>query len=232
VRLVLWDIDGTLVSTAGHGRYAFADAFERLARRAPAMENLHMGGRTDPDIALELLTTNSVEPSEENLEQLLAYLEAALADRAAAIRAEGHAMPGVHAALTTLAARDDVVQGLLTGNIRPNAELKLNALGLGGLIDFDIGGYGSDDSLRSALVAVARERALRKLHVDIDAEQTVLIGDTPRDVEAAHAVGAHAIGVATGPNSVAELHECGADAVLADMSDVADLEEALDLPPP
>ena len=232
MKLVLWDIDGTLVSTAGHGRYAFADAFERLTGRTPAMDDLHMGGRTDPDIALELLTTNGVEATAENLEQLLDNLHTALAERAAAMTAEGHAMPGVHAALTALEARDDVVQGLLTGNIRPNAELKLHALGLGELIDFDIGGYGSDDSLRSALVAVARERALAKLDADIDAEQTVLIGDTPRDVEAAHAVGARAIGVATGFSSIAELTESGADVVLADLGDVDVLLDALGLSPP
>jgi phosphoglycolate phosphatase-like HAD superfamily hydrolase len=230
VKLVLWDIDGTLVSTAGHGRYAFEDAFERVFGPLPPTDGLNMGGRTDPDIALELLTLGGVEPSEENVAALLEGLIAALADRAEAITAEGHAMPGVHAALEWLAARDDVVQGLLTGNIRPNAELKLQALGLADPIDFDIGGYGSDDSLRSSLVAVARERALAKLGHDIDVERTILIGDTPRDVEAAHAVGARALAVATGFSSAAELHASGADTVLPDMRDRGALALALGLP--
>jgi phosphoglycolate phosphatase-like HAD superfamily hydrolase len=229
--LALWDIDGTLVSTAGHGRYAFADAFERVFGRSADLDDLSMGGRTDPDIALELLTSNGEEPNAELVDALLEGLHRALLDRAEAITAEGHAMPGIHAALNGLAERDDVAQGLLTGNIRPNAEVKLHALGLGDLLDFDIGGYGSDDSLRSALVAIARDRARAKLGADIPVERTVLIGDTPLDVAAAHAVGARAIGVATGFNSEAELYESGADAVLADMSDLAALERALGLSP-
>lgn len=230
MKLVLWDIDGTLVSTAGHGRDAFADAFERVLGRVPDLESLSMGGRTDPDIAIELLATNDEEPGPELVDALLEGLRVALLDRAEAITAEGHAMPGIHAALTALAERDDVAQGLLTGNIRPNAEVKLHALGLGDLLDFDIGGYGSDDSLRSALVAIARDRARTKLGVDIPVERTVLIGDTPLDVAAAHAVGARAIGVATGFVGEAELRDCGADAVLPDMRDMAALERALGLP--
>jgi phosphoglycolate phosphatase-like HAD superfamily hydrolase len=217
------------VSTAGHGRYAFSDAFERLIGRAPVTDDLHMGGRTDPDIALEILTENGVAAPETRVFELLEGLREAIAERAPAITAEGHAMPGVHAALTALGARDDVVQGLLTGNIRPNAELKLGALGLGDLLDFDIGGYGSDDAERSALVAVARGRARERVGHEIAAADTVLIGDTPRDVAAAHAVGARAVGVATGPNSEAELRECGADAVLVDLQDLDALCAALGL---
>ncbi len=227
--LALWDIDGTLVSTAGHGRDAFADAFEHVFGRQAALDGLSMGGRTDPDIALELLTTNGEDPSEKHVAALLEGLHTALLERAEAITAEGHAMPGIHAALTGLAARDDVAQGLLTGNIRPNAEVKLNALGLGGLLDFDIGGYGSDHTLRSALVAIARDRARAKLGADIPVERTVLIGDTPLDVAAAHAVGARAVGVATGFVPEAELRECGADAVLPDVRDFPALVRALGL---
>jgi phosphoglycolate phosphatase len=229
VKLVLWDIDGTLVTTGGHGYWAFSDAFEKAFGRAPDLEGLRMGGRTDPDIALEILKHNQIDDPERHIPDLLDGLRDALADRADAMRAEGSAMPGVYDALAGLGERDDVVQGLLTGNIRVNAELKLNALGLGGLVDFDIGGYGSDDSVRSALVAVARRRAQEVVGHDIPDADTVLIGDTPRDVAAAHAVGAQAIGVATGNISEDELRNCGADAVLADMRDFEALERALRL---
>ena len=112
-----------------------------------------------------------------------------------------------------------MVQGLLTGNIPANARVKLGAVGLDGLVDFDIGGYGADHRIRSELVAIACERAERKLGVSVPSSRAVLVGDTPLDVAAAHAGGARAIGVATGPFSVQELEEAGADAVLPDLRD-------------
>ncbi len=208
--LVLWDIDGTLVDGAGHGRYAFDDAF-RAVMGQQAMQ-VEMAGRTDPQIALELLGGD-----EQHLATMLDELAAALDQRRELIRAEGRPYPGVPDALAALHGRDDVVQSLLTGNIQLNAALKVEAFGLERWLDYDVGAYGSDPHVeRTDLVAVARQRAADKYGEPTGA---VLIGDTPLDVAAARGAGARAVAVATGFSSIEALRECGADAVLADLSD-------------
>ncbi len=221
MRLVLWDIDGTLVDTAGHGRHAFRDALEQVIGRPGDLGDISMSGRTDHSISLELLERNGVEGGEQHLPAMFAALNRALESRRAAITAEGRVMPGVFEVLEALDARDDVTQSLLTGNIEPNAHVKLGALGLDGKLDMEIGGYGSDSGVRPELVDIAREKARRLRHLDVSARETVLIGDTPLDVQAAHANGAQAVAVATGLFSGEELRETGADAVFEDISDVA-----------
>ena len=112
------------------------------------------------------------------------------------MREEGYAYPGVAEVLEALHGRDDVIQSLLTGNIQPNAVLKVSAFGLDRWLDFEVGAYGSDPhEERSDLVAVARERAAAKYGEPTGA---VLVGDTPLDVRAAHEAGARAVAVATG----------------------------------
>jgi phosphoglycolate phosphatase-like HAD superfamily hydrolase len=113
----------------------------------------------------------------------------------------------------------DVVQALLTGNIRALAEVKLAALGLCGHLDFDVGAYGDVHEVRSELVGPARRKAALAYGADFGGEATVLVGDTPLDIEAALVTGARAVGVATGHFSVAELNAAGAHAVLPDLTD-------------
>ncbi|HEY6780538.1 MAG TPA: haloacid dehalogenase-like hydrolase [Thermoleophilaceae bacterium] len=208
--LVLWDIDGTLVHGGGHGRDAFDVALQKVVGK-PALP-VDMGGRTDPQIALELLGGD-----DRHLAPMLDELAAALAERRELIRAEGHSHPGVPEALAALHGRDDVVQSLLTGNIQVNAALKVEAFGLERWLDFEVGAYGSDPHVeRADLVAIARERATAKYGEPTGA---VLIGDTPLDVLAAHTAGARAVAVATGFSSIETLRESGAEAVLTDLSD-------------
>src|SRR4051812_11912991 len=210
--LVLWDIDGTLVDGAGHGRHAFDDAYEAVVGGPFTDDAIEMAGRTDHQIAMAMLGERR-----EQLPRMLEELAAALAAREERIRAEGRAFPGAREALEALAARDGVVQSLLTGNLEANAALKLRAFDLDGLLDFEVGGYGSDPhEERADLVEVARRRARDKYR---EPAGTVLIGDTPLDVRAAHAAGARAVAVATGPYSVDELRESGAEAVLEDLRD-------------
>ena len=153
----------------------------------------------------------------DSLPQLLDELVSALRLREAAIRRDGRALPGAEEALRALAERDRTVQALLTGNLAANAALKLGAFGLDRFLDLEVGGYGSDPhEARSDLVAVARERAAAKY---ADATDTVLVGDTPLDVQAAHAAGARVVAVASGPYGVAELRAAGAEAVLEDLGD-------------
>jgi phosphoglycolate phosphatase-like HAD superfamily hydrolase len=210
--LVLWDVDGTLVRTAGHGRFAFEEAFQTVVGRVP--EPVDYAGRTDKQIALTMLAGQH-----EHLERVLAELEAALELRKEALRNEGFAYPGVPEVLEALHGRDDVIQSLLTGNIRANAVVKVSAFGLDRWLDFDVGAYGSDPhEERSDLVAVARERAAAK-HGEPTA--AVLVGDTPLDVRAAHEAGARAVAVATGFAEPEALRASGPDAYLEDFADTA-----------
>ena len=225
-RLVLWDIDGTLVDSAGLGGEAFYAAFERVTG-APVTKLVPFAGRTDLEIALDLLETAGIEHSEQLLDDFERELTAAMAERAELVRDRGRAFPGVRDALVRLGSERDVTQSLLTGNIAPNARVKLAAFGLHELIDMEIGAYGSDHQRRGELVAVARRKALDLRGVAFDTREIVLIGDTPLDVAAAIEGGARAVGVATGPYETAELKHSGADAVLEDLSDLDLVLEAV-----
>lgn len=210
--LVLWDIDGTLVHTAGHGRFAFEEAFRTVVGREPVP--VDYAGRTDHQIALSML-----DGERDHLPRVLEELAAELESRREAVRLDGHAYPGVAEVLEALDARDDVVQSLLTGNIASNAALKVSAFGLERWLDIEVGAYGSDPhERRSDLVAVARERAAAKYGEPTGA---VLVGDTPLDVQAAHEAGARAVAVMTGFADRDEVLESGPEALLDDYSDVA-----------
>jgi phosphoglycolate phosphatase len=212
VLLVLWDVDGTLVRTAGHGRYAFEDAFKAVVGRDP--EPVDYAGRTDKQIALTMLAGE-----DEHLTRVLEELEGALELRKEAMREEGYAYPGVADVLEALHGRDDVIQSLLTGNIKANAIVKVSAFGLERWLDFDVGAYGSDPhEERSDLVAVARRRSAEKYADPVGA---VLVGDTPLDVRAAHEAGARAVAVATGFAEPEALRASGPDAYLEDFGDTA-----------
>lgn len=226
MRLVLWDVDGTLVDTAGHGRRAFSVAFAEAFGRAPA-DDVPMAGRTDHAIALDLMERNGVPDAAEHLPRMFEELHSALAARRAAMRAEGRPQPGVREALRAVGALDGFLQSLLTGNIEPNAEIKLNAFGLDSLVDLEIGGYGSHRDTRAGLVTVARRKAREMRDVDVSAADTVLIGDTPLDIEAARAAGARVVAVATGPYGTEELRQAGPDATLEDLTDTDALLAAL-----
>ncbi len=224
VRLVLWDIDGTLVDTSGHGRDAFADAFGHVLGRPATLGDIRMSGRTDHSIALELLELNGEPAVDARLPEIFTALNGALDARRHGIARDGRVMPGVPEVIAALAARADVAQSLLTGNIEANAHVKLGALGLAGQLDMAIGGYGSDSGIRPELVDIARHKARVLRGLDVQRADTVLIGDTPLDVHAAHQNGARAVAVATGSFTLQELRDTGADAVLPD---VADVDEAI-----
>ncbi len=221
-RLVLWDVDGTLVVAGQVGRDAFSDAFLSVVGRAPedvTARMIEMAGRTDPEIALEFLAAHRVADGETWLPAFTEALVAALGTKAAVIREHGRALPGAAAALSALRRIPGVVQSLLTGNVQPNALVKLAAFGLERDVDFDVGGFGSDDRHRPNLVEVARRKAERKYGVPFAAEATVLVGDTPLDVAAALAGGARVVAVATGHYGMEELEAAGADVVLPDLRD-------------
>ena len=224
--LVLWDIDGTLVDSAKLGRDAFLVAFERVTGAPPA-RLVPFAGRTDLEIAADLLEQSGHSAEDGVIDKFEAELADAMAALADEVRRRGRAYPGARESLERLGREPGVVQGLLTGNIPANARVKLGAVRLDDLVDFDIGGYGSDHRTRSELVAIACGRAAQKLGVPVPPDRVVLVGDTPLDVAAAHAGGARAIGVATGPFSVQELQESGAEIVLPDLRDAERLVSAV-----
>jgi phosphoglycolate phosphatase-like HAD superfamily hydrolase len=222
-RLVLWDIDGTLVQAGEVGRDIFTEAFQAVLGRDPdegAARMLAMAGRTDPEIALELLAAHEVAEGASHLPAFSDALVTALAAKAAVIRERGRALPGARETLAALGRADGVVQSLLTGNVEPNALLKLASFELDGYLDFEVGGFGSDHHHRPSLVQVARTKAERKYGTAFEGGATVLVGDTPLDVAAGRAGGARVVAVATGPYRVDALASTGADAVLEDLRDV------------
>jgi phosphoglycolate phosphatase len=208
--LVLWDIDGTLVDSAGHGRHAFEEAFRAVTGRDP--EWVEYAGRTDHQIGLSMLNGSS-----EHLPAVLERLADRLAARKELIATEGHVYPGVRDTLAALHDADGVVNSLLTGNIEANAAVKVGAFGLDRWLDFEAGAYGSDPhERRSDLVAIARERAAVRYGEPTGA---VLVGDTPLDVLAAREAGARAVAVATGFAELDALRESEPDVLLEDLRD-------------
>ena len=218
--LVLWDVDYTLIDSNGIGRELYQTVFGEMF--GPDMPQPgSMAGRTDRAIVAEVLTLAGLDDPRQHVDafhRLMAAHSAGLADRVAQ---RVRILPGAAEAMAALARLDGrgVVQSLLTGNIRPLAEVKLGPLGLTEHLDLDAGAYGSTHEVRAELVHEARRNASRAYRADFGGDATVIVGDTPLDVEAALATGARAVGVATGAFTVGELAAAGAHAVLPDLAD-------------
>ncbi|MCX4776764.1 MULTISPECIES: HAD family hydrolase [unclassified Streptomyces] len=213
--IVLWDIDHTLIENAGVSKEIYADAFSALAGR-PATRPAPTEGRTDRMIMREMLRQHGVAvPGWSTVE---AALTRAGEGREEDLRRRGAALPGVREALTAVAQRSGWVSSVLTGNIAANARVKLSAFDLDLLLDLSVGAYGADADQRPDLVAIARERVQRLRGVRGDVP-VVLVGDTPRDVEASLTTGSGIIAVASGIHGQAELSAAGAAVVLPDLSD-------------
>ena len=224
--LVLWDVDGTLVDAAGVGKEAMGRAFVRVFGQAPTSWP-GMGGRTDRAILLDLLSANGVAYREDQLKAYPAAAEEAFQALVDDLAARGRALPGALDALVALRGRP-VVQSLLTGNIRGCAELKMRTFGLHEHLDLDIGAYGWSHPVRAYLVETARAAAAERHGRAYPGRSTVLIGDTPLDVEAALASGASVVGVATGRHAADELVDAGAHVVLADLTNTGEVVAAID----
>lgn len=219
MRLFLFDIDGTLVSVRGAGRAAFARALEDTYGTAGAIQQFDFRGRTDLSIVHELMTAAGV-----HVERIRAGLDACFEAYARELTVQigdgsrVHVLPGVDAIVRRLGQRDDVVVGLLTGNIEAGARIKLTPTGLWPL--FRVAAYGGDDADRRCLPAIAQDRA-RALGYDFPFDRITIIGDTPLDVDCARACGAVAVAVATGFHPAADLTACEPDLFFTDFSDVA-----------
>lgn len=218
--LVLWDVDFTLVDTRGVGTALYRLAFAELyGRELPdASVKVDMGGRTDRAIALDVLALAGVGDPPGEVRRFEAALGRLAPGVAEMVIASGRALPGTNAAIAALAAAG-ARQSLLTGNVKAMAAVKLAPFGLTEHLDLDVGAYGDESAVRADLVHLARDRARQAYGTDFSGEATVLVGDTPLDVEAALATGARAVGVATGRPTFESLEAAGAHAVLADLTD-------------
>jgi phosphoglycolate phosphatase len=229
---VLWNIDLTLVDVARVSREACADAFQRVTGR-PLVALPQTAGHTDSEIFFEALALNEVSvpgPAEVAGQELLARytreLAVAFEARRDLLPAQGRALAGAREAVAAVAGLRGVIQSVLTGTIRPNAVAKLQAFGMDGFFDFEIGGYGSEVYPKGAQLLQSRGRAAEK-YAGIVAS-TVYIADSGRDVEAAGIGGARCVAVASGRSTAGELREAGADLVLDDLADTDAVVRAVD----
>jgi phosphoglycolate phosphatase len=213
--LALWDVDYTLVSADGLGTRLYQVVFREMFGRELTVV-APKAGRTDRAIVGDTLALAGV--SRAWVDGFLAALARVCADGTVpgAVRPMAGAVP----AITALASAG-IRQSVLTGNIRPLAELKLRRAGLGDHLDLDVGAYGDAHEVRAELVAVARRAAAEVYGTGFPGAATVLVGDTPLDVEAALAAGARVVAVATGSYSFTDLVAAGAHVVLPDLTDAA-----------
>lgn len=219
MKLVLFDIDGTVLLSDGAGKRAVQRALvEVFGSSGP--DSHRFDGKTDPQIVRELLRHDghSDEHIDGNLPRALGRYVEMLAEELDRPQHKARTLPGVVDLVDTLSDREDAIVGLLTGNVIEGARAKLIAVG----IDpdrFKVGAYGSDHEMRAELPSVARRRFLEAFGHDVIGADIVIIGDTPADVKCGQSLGARAIGVATGRYTAGDLLECGAFAAFDDLSD-------------
>jgi phosphoglycolate phosphatase-like HAD superfamily hydrolase len=220
VRLLLFDVDGTLVTARGAGRTAIGRALTAVYGATGPIDTYDFRGKTDQRIVQDLMRAAGVDDA-RIAAGLRACLDTYVAELGAVIGdgARVTVLPGVAALVGALAVRDDVVVGLLTGNVEGGARVKLRPTGLWDL--FRVGAFGSDDPDRRRLPAIACERARRLTGRRFAFEEVTIIGDTPLDVDCARACGAVAVAVATGFHAADDLRACGPDLLFADFADVA-----------
>jgi len=233
-RLILFDIDGTLVKVLGAGRRALGDAFTKVFERSDVIAHLDpewFAGKTDlyifRQVAMDAgITSWDYERRYADLEG--AYLE--LLRRHVEAHPDAHALPGAEALLLALSARGanengGPALGLMTGNIEAGARVKLDPFGLNRF--FPSGGFGSDALDRADIGRVARERYERRLGIPIEPGQVVVVGDTPADVAAARSCGFRVLAVASGWNDPETLRATSPDLLATDLNDTEGLVEAL-----
>lgn len=223
MRLLLFDIDGTLLRVDGGGQTAIVRAVENATGHTVSLENISFSGRTDPNIVRDVLTTNGL-PATENLlsDVIRAYVEIAQET----IHSE-NVMPlsGASPLLSRLANREDTALGLVTGNVEPIAFHKLRAAGFAD--HFSVGGFGSDHANRSKLPGLAARRATEQTGHAFSVENAVVIGDTGHDIVCARRAGARAVAVCTGSPSSSDLSSNDPDLLLNDLDAPTAIAEQL-----
>lgn len=217
-RLVLFDIDGTLIRTGGAGVKAFAQTAEHLFGRPGGTERLRFHGRTDLSLVREFFRLQDLPDSPVEVERFLtAYLH--FLDEQLS-RHRGEICPGVGALIQALRQVPDPPKiGLLTGNVRLGAHLKLSAHGLAD--EFEFGAFGDDHENRNELARIALAKARQKWPGSWSGSEVLVVGDTPADIECARAIDAHCLAVATGGSALAELLEHSPTLAVESLDDLA-----------
>jgi len=224
VKLLLWDIDGTLIASGGAGMRALGAALREVFAIDGSINDIDFAGRTDRWIMRQIFAKFALAATEENFARLTDGYIAALP---AALRGRGvRALPGVPGLLAAARARGDAALGLLTGNLRCGAEVKLSSRNLWAYFPF--GAFADDSEDRNQLGPHALRRARAHHGVDFAPADTWVIGDTPHDIVCARAFGARAAAVATGRHTTDELRAAAPDAVFSDFSDAAAFWRAVD----
>ena len=221
VRLVLFDIDGTLIRTGGAGVKAFARTFASEFNLVDGTELLSFAGRTDTSLVREFLLHHGVHPSPQNyrrfFDSYVFWLNQFL------VQTRGHVIPGVRPFLNRLSTLPQPpVIGLLTGNIRLGAEIKLRHFNLWGV--FQTGAFADDHEDRNQIAAIARQRGSRLLNENVRGDQILVVGDTPHDIRCGRAIEAMVLAVATGVTALGQLREHEPDWLVEDLRE-ASVEE-------
>ena len=222
-RLLLFDIDGTLIHSGGAGVRALKSAFKERFGVADDLHGIEIAGMTDSGIVVSILKRNDIPATNENigafLDSYVHFLSLELPRR------KGKLLPGVLDLLEKLKSRPQLVLGLLTGNVSRGARLKLEHYGVWHFFEF--GAFADDHQDRNRLGSFARARAKEKHGREFSPSQIDVIGDTPRDIACGKAIGARTIAVATGTWSREELAKYQPDFLIDDLSDVEGLIHTL-----
>jgi phosphoglycolate phosphatase-like HAD superfamily hydrolase len=227
-KLVLFDIDGTLLWSDGAGRTAIRRALiDEMGTTGP-IDEYSFAGKTDRQIVRDLMLAvqHPEAESEAHLDRICNRYTELLERELGTPNRDLKVYVGVRELLDQLGSRTDSVVGLLTGNLETGAELKLSAVGID-IAQFKVAAYGSDATDRGDLPLIAARRAERVMGRIPRGEEVVILGDTPADVECGRGIGARAIAVATGPYDVEALRDAGAYAVFEDFSDPARVIQAI-----
>ena len=227
MRLVLFDIDGTLLNSGGMGRAAMQKALGQIFG-SPGNPSYRYDGKTDKQIVREVMKMEGHSDAhiDSRVEKLVEVYLDGLREAAKSGRFNIRPLDGIPEILDALEERDDIILGLLTGNVEPGARIKLKAAG----IDpdrFKVNAFGSDHEHRPELPAIARRRAGETLGLDIAGERLVVIGDTPADIECGRSLGARAIGVASGHYTVEQLQAHRPYAVFPSLADTGTVLETI-----
>ena len=232
MRILLWDIDGTLIRSARPGGYKeyTIPVLEEVFGTSGRLADLHVSGMTDLQIVIEALSDAGI--SQEEILARAEVLVSRLTEEARRVTGNGakffELLPGVRETLEALAAHPRYQSALVTGNIKPMAELKMELVGLSQFFTLP-GAFGDESHNRRDLPARAAERIRKHLEMDLAPEQFIVIGDTPNDIDCARHFGARAVAVGTGRfYSREEILACEPDAVLDDLSDIRMVIETLD----
>ena len=218
VRLVLFDIDGTLIRTGGAGVQAFAKVFATEFNAVDGFERLKFAGRTDVGLVREFFGFHNIPPTTENFhrffERYAFWLDHILRE------SKGGVCAGVHEFIAELRALSNPpVLGLLTGNIRLGAEIKLRHYHLWDT--FQTGAFADDHEDRDQIAAIARDRGIRILKRELRGEEVLVIGDTPLDIRCARAIDARVLAVATGGHALSELRLHKPDFAVSELTSIS-----------